>query len=76
MLNTFTFSKQYAIYHLDFDNDGLATTDIESIEYLKSQAQYISALGKRKNNNNPEAYDVNGAQETKIDFGIFHDSCK
>lgn len=70
--NTYTFSKQYANISLDFDNDGLAITDIESIDISGTGTNNIhQCFRKEKNNNNPEAYDVNGAQEKKIDLGFF-----
>lgn len=70
--NTYTFSRQYANISLDFDNDGLAITDIESIDISGTGTNNIhQCFRKEKNNNNPEAYDVNGAQEKKIDLGFF-----
>ena len=70
--NTYTFSSQYANISLDFDNDGLAITDIESIDISGTGTNNIhQCFRKEKNNNDPEAYDVNGAQEKKIDLGFF-----
>ena len=70
--NTYTFSRQYADISLDFDNDGLAITDIESIDISGTGTNNIhQCFRKEKNNNNPEAYDVNSAQEKKIDLGFF-----
>ena len=70
--NTYTFSSQYANISLDFDNDGLAITDIESIDISGTGKNNIhQCFRKEKNNHNLEAYDVNGAQEKKIDLGFF-----
>ena len=70
--NTYSFKYQYNDISLDFDNDGLAITDIESINILGTGTDNIhQCFRKEKNNNNPEAYDVNGAQNKKIDLGFF-----
>ena len=70
--NTYTFSRQYANISLDFDNDGLAITDIESIDISGTGTNNIhQCFRKEKNNNNPEDYSVKGAQEKKIDLGFF-----
>ena len=70
--NTYSFKYQYNNISLDFDNDGLAITDIESINILGTGTDNIQqCFRKEKNNNNPEAYNVNGAQNKKIDLGFF-----
>lgn len=70
--NTYSFKNQYDNISLDFDNDGLAITDIESINILGTGTDNIhQCFRKEKNNRNPEAYDVNGAQNKKIDLGFF-----
>ena len=70
--NTYSFKYQYNNISLDFDNDGLAITDIESIDISGTGTNNIhQCFRKEKNNNDPEAYDVNGAQEKKIDLGFF-----
>lgn len=68
--NTYSFKNQYDNISLDFDNDGLAITDIESIN-ISGTGDIHQCFRKEKNNNNPEAYDVNGAQEKKINLGFF-----
>ena len=68
--NTYSFKNQYDNISLDFDNDGLAITDIESIN-ISGTGNIHQCFRKEKNNNNPEAYDVNGAQNKKIDLGFF-----
>ena len=68
--NTYSFKNQYDYISLDFDNDGLAITDIESIN-ISGTGNIHQCFRKEKNNNNPEAYDVNGAQNKKIDLGFF-----
>ena len=70
--NTYTFSRQYANISLDFDNDGLAITDIESIDISGTGTNNIhQCFRKEKNNNDPEDYSVKGAQDKKIDLGFF-----
>ena len=70
--NTYSFKYQYNDISLDFDNDGLAITDIESINILGTGTDNIhQCFRKEKNNRDPEAYDVNGAQNKKIDLGFF-----
>ena len=68
--NTYSFKNQYDNISLDFDNDGLAITDIESIN-ISGTGNIHQCFRKEKNNNNPEAYDVNGAQNKKINLGFF-----
>ena len=68
--NTYSFKNQYDYISLDFDNDGLAITDIESIN-ISGTGNIHQCFRKEKNNNKPEAYDVNGAQDNKIDLGFF-----
>jgi len=68
--NTYSFKSQYNYISLDFDNDGLAITDIESID-ISGTGNIHQCFRKEKDNNIPEAYDVNGAQDKKIDLGFF-----
>ena len=70
--NTYTFSRQYDNISLDFDDDGLAIADIESIDISGTDINNIhQCFRKEKNSYNPEAYDVNGAQNMKINLGFF-----
>ena len=70
--NTYTFSRQYDNISLDFDDDGLAIADIESIDISGTDINNIhQCFRKEKNSYNPEAYDVNGAQNKKINLGFF-----
>ena len=70
--NTYSFKYQYNNISLDFDNDGLAITDIESINILGTGTDNIhQCFRKEKNNNDPEDYSVKGAQDKKIDLGFF-----
>ena len=70
--NTYSFKYQYNDISLDFDNDGLAITDIESINILGTGTNNIhQCFRKEKNNNKLEDYSVKGAQDKKIDLGFF-----
>ncbi len=70
--NTYSFKYQYNDISLDFDNDGLAITDIESINILGTGTDNIQqCFRKEKNNNKLEDYSVKGAQNKKIDLGFF-----
>ena len=63
----FTFSKRYSSIYLEFDNDGLETSEIELIEQNVSGSQIYQAFDE----NNNHAYDLAGAQRNKIKFGEF-----
>ena len=70
--NTYSFKNQYDNISLDFDDDGLAIADIESIDISGTDINNIhQCFRKEKNSYNPEAYDVNGAQNKKINLGFF-----
>ena len=63
--NTFTFKAQNATISLDFDNDGLSTTDIQSI------SETISGTNIRFVNGNKNANSLQSAQNSNIKLGTF-----
>ena len=63
--NTFTFKAQNATISLDFDSDGLSTTDIQSI------SQTITGTNIRFVNGNTNANSLQNAQNAKIKLGTF-----
>ena len=64
----FTFSRKWSDIHLEFDNDGLETTEIERIEQNVSGSQIYQAF---VGNNNAAAFNLADAQRNKIKFGEF-----
>ncbi len=63
--NSFTFTARNAAISLDFDSDGLSTTDIQSI------SQTISNTNIRFVNGNTTANSLQNAQNSKIKLGTF-----
>ena len=76
--NNFTFSKQWADISLDFDSDGLATTELESVTVnISGSGTYQCFQDKeRKERVNwgetlISRYNLNDAQENNINLGRF-----
>ncbi len=66
--NNFKFSRQYADISLDFDSDGLATTDIESITQNIVGGNNVYQCFQ---NGNTSVYNLQDAQNRSLNFGRF-----
>ncbi len=76
--NNFTFSTQYADISLDFDSDGLATTDIESVTVNISGSGTYQCFQDKERKERVDwgeslisRYNLNDAQEKNINLGRF-----
>ena len=66
--NSFSFKYKFRDISLEFDNDGLATTDIESINISGTGTNNIYQCFK---NGNTSVYSLQDAQSRKLNFGLF-----
>lgn len=66
----FTFTRQYASITLDFDNDGLSTTEIGSFE-MKVTTTRGSIYPVFEENSNKWATDLTNAQNKGVKLGVF-----
>ena len=76
--NNFKFSRQYADISLDFDSDGLATTDIESVTVNISGSGTYQCFQDKERKERVDwgeslisRYNLNDAQEKNINLGRF-----